>query len=247
LPLKADGQRSHSQYVQSLKSHLEESYRLASQNAETNADKNKARFDRKVTVSLLEPGDRVLVRNVKLRGKHKLADKWETDIYVVVKRAGDLPVYTVKPENRQGPIRTLHRDLLLPCGFLPPQEEIDISTLKLVSKPRTRQTTNMEHPKADDFTEMDDKLSFTWGDDSPCQDIIRFTTVYEYPTIEREETNKTIGPPPDSDLPSSDLQMEQKFHEPQPSDYTNGSVAAIEVTMAETEPNVTHMHSITEG
>lgn len=46
-------------------------------------------------------------------------DKWDSDVYVVVKRAGDLPVYTVKPETRDGPSCTLHQDLLLPCGFLP--------------------------------------------------------------------------------------------------------------------------------
>lgn len=57
----------------------------------------------------------MLVRNVWIHGK--LMDKWESDIYVVISRAGDLPVYTVKPENRDGP--TLHRDLMLPCGFLP--------------------------------------------------------------------------------------------------------------------------------
>lgn len=55
---------------------------------------------------------------VRLCVKHKLADKWESDIYVVVKQAGDLPVYTLRPENKDGPLRTLHRDLLLPCGSL---------------------------------------------------------------------------------------------------------------------------------
>ena len=112
-------QPSHSQYVKDLKSHLEESYKLANGNCVKNAGRNKARFDKRITDSTLNVDDRVLVRNVRLRGKHKLADKWESDIYVVVKRAGELPVYTVKPEHRDGPLRTVHRDLLLPCGFLP--------------------------------------------------------------------------------------------------------------------------------
>lgn len=60
---------------------------------------------------------------VRLRGKHKLVDKWEATVHVVVNRKGDLPVYTVKPENKDGTLRTLHRDLLLPCGFLPALEE----------------------------------------------------------------------------------------------------------------------------
>lgn len=60
----------------------------------------------------------MLVRNVRLHGKHKLANRWDPVVHVVVKHAGDLPVYTVKPEKQDGPQRTLHRDLLLPCGFL---------------------------------------------------------------------------------------------------------------------------------
>lgn len=99
LPLREDQQKSHSQYVQNLKSHLEESYQLASRNAQRVAERNKTRFDRKVTSSGLEMGDRVLVRNVRLRCKHKLADKSEADVHIVVKHAGDLPVYTVRPEN----------------------------------------------------------------------------------------------------------------------------------------------------
>ncbi|CAI5671417.1 unnamed protein product [Oreochromis niloticus] len=88
----------------------------------------------------LEPGDRVLVRNVRLRGKHKLSDKWEEEVYVVVHRAGDLPVYKVKPENSDGPMRTLHRDLLLPCGFLTDSEvNLESSEQSLPHRPRTRQ------------------------------------------------------------------------------------------------------------
>lgn len=63
------------------------------------AEKNKTRFDRHITPSVLDIGDRVLVKIVRIRGKHKLADNWESTVHVVVKRASDLPVYTVKPET----------------------------------------------------------------------------------------------------------------------------------------------------
>lgn len=62
-------------------------------------ERNKGRFDKRVTPSVLEVGDRVLVCNVRLRGKHKLKDKWERDVYVVVNCAGDLSVYTVRLEK----------------------------------------------------------------------------------------------------------------------------------------------------
>lgn len=78
-------------YVKNLRSRLEESYKLASENELKSGEKNKSRFDKHVTPSSLNIGDRVLVRNVRLRGKHKLEDKWEQGIYVVIQWVGDLP------------------------------------------------------------------------------------------------------------------------------------------------------------
>ncbi|KAJ7994978.1 hypothetical protein DPEC_G00255140 [Dallia pectoralis] len=136
---------SHSQYVRNLKSQLENSYKVATENAKKTASRNKTRFDKHVVDSTLKEGDRVLVRNVRLRGKHKLADRWESDVYVVQRQSGDVPVYVVRPETRDGPQRTLHRDLLLPCGFLPmTSTESKTNPSKAVRRPRTRQ-----HPKND--------------------------------------------------------------------------------------------------
>lgn len=139
-----DNPKFHSQYVQSLKTHLQESYKLAQKNAAKSGERNKIRFDRKVTESSLEEGDRVLVRNVRVRGKHKLADRWDPVVHIVVSRAGELPVYTVKPERQDGPLRTLHRDLLLPCGFLSPLMEDETDVTKPQKKRVTRQNRDEE-------------------------------------------------------------------------------------------------------
>lgn len=45
------------------------------ENVKKTADRNKARFDKLVVDSTLKEGDRVLVRNVRIRGKHKLKDR----------------------------------------------------------------------------------------------------------------------------------------------------------------------------
>ena len=83
LPLRDKEQTSHSQYVQNLKSHLEESFKISAEHTKKRAGYNKTRFDKHVTASQLKEGDWVLVRNLRLRGKHKLADKWEQTIYVL--------------------------------------------------------------------------------------------------------------------------------------------------------------------
>ncbi|KAK7886001.1 hypothetical protein WMY93_025622 [Mugilogobius chulae] len=156
LPVRESPSPSHSQYVKSLKERLEECYKLASQNAQKSAQKNKSRFDQRVKPASLEAGDRVLVRNVRIRGKHKLEDKWEQEVYVVVRRAGDLPVYIVKPETRDGPTRTLHRDLLLPCGFLPTAvEDLDESTpaRRPLTRSQSRQSASAEHDQGSEEEE----------------------------------------------------------------------------------------------
>ncbi len=57
-------------------------------------------------------------------------------MYIVVSHAGGPPVYSVKPENKDGPLRTLHRDLLLPCAFLSPIEESHAES-KMRKRPAT--------------------------------------------------------------------------------------------------------------
>ena len=63
----------------------------------------------------------MLVKNVGLRGKHKIGDRWENDPYVVFDQLNsDIPVYEVRRQNtRSRKIRLLHRILLLPFMGLP--------------------------------------------------------------------------------------------------------------------------------
>ncbi|KAK7921783.1 hypothetical protein WMY93_008685 [Mugilogobius chulae] len=194
LPLQGTKHKSHSQYVQHLKSRLEESFKIASENALKSAERNKTRFDQRIIPAALEVGDRVLVRNVRLRGKHKLSDKWEHDIFVVVSRAGELPVYKVKPENKDGPLRTLHRDLLLPCGFLPASEESETSCEEVpAARPRTRQH-NPDPVDSTDYVGSDEELEIV----APLQHnspAVRFTVEKGRPVPVAPSPAKESCPP----------------------------------------------------
>ncbi len=56
-------------------------------------------------------------------GTGKLRSFWEDKVHVVVSKKGDMPVYVVEPEDGEGRQRVLHRNLLLPCGYLPVSKE----------------------------------------------------------------------------------------------------------------------------
>ncbi|XP_070573293.1 uncharacterized protein [Ptychodera flava] len=143
------------QYVEDLKSRLKGAYELAENEAKKKALANKRRYDSKVRGSDLLVGDRVLIRNVGLIGKHKLADRWKPDVHVVEKRLDDnLPVYVVKPETGNGVERTLHRNMLLPIGYLSASEpeEVEIEERRPVTRQSARQQTDK---KEDTDTDSD--------------------------------------------------------------------------------------------
>uniref|UniRef100_A0A3B3HLU8 Gypsy retrotransposon integrase-like protein 1 n=1 Tax=Oryzias latipes TaxID=8090 RepID=A0A3B3HLU8_ORYLA len=210
LPVKEAQTPTHSQYVRNLKARLEESYQSAFANAVKVAKRNKQHFDKRVRESTLAVGDRVLVRNLRLRSKHKLADKWEPMVYHVLKQMGDLPVYMVQPVNGDAPARTLHRDLLLPCGNLSEMEENEGNIPKPPCRPRTRQTqsTNPEQECSDSDEDYEMLHS------EPMSNTETFTKVYDinqggvlYSAPEGQMPSNQVTPENHSLLPESDTQQ----------------------------------------
>lgn len=109
---------THHQYVAKLKADLQQAYRLATEAADKSHQRNKKAHDKHVKEQTLAPGDRVLLKNFGVSGKHKLKNKWRTAPYVVLDKMPRLPVYRVKPEKGRGVEKTVHRNHLLPIGYL---------------------------------------------------------------------------------------------------------------------------------
>ena len=128
--------KSRQDYSDRLKDRLQFAYKKASEEAKKTSEKYKRYYDQKVRHAVLEPGDRVLVRNVGL----KLADKWQKHPYVVTNQPiPDIPIYEVKKENSIAKPKLLHRNMLLPFVVLPgPDEE------KGVNPPRDKRNIEKE-------------------------------------------------------------------------------------------------------
>ncbi|KAM9735208.1 uncharacterized protein ACNS7B_014526 [Menidia menidia] len=120
MPL-SEGRGSHEDYAKRWKLRMEEAYQLATKTAQASGKRGKELYDRKIQGAELCPGNRVLIRNLTERGgPGKLRSFWEEKVHVVVKRKHpESPVYEVQPEDGHGRSRVLHRNLLLPCDFLP--------------------------------------------------------------------------------------------------------------------------------
>ena len=118
--------QEYPQFVKQWKDAMKEAYQWTGRKINKRSLRAKKTYDRWVRSSVLEPGDRVLVRNLSERGgPGKLRSFWEDDIHAVIKRKGpESPVYEIKPERGEGrKNRVLHRNLLLHCDYLPPDED----------------------------------------------------------------------------------------------------------------------------
>lgn len=109
-------------------------------------------------------GDRVLVKMISFDGKHTLDDKKEQDPYKVIAQPNeDIPVFTIRKENGEGCIRTLHRNLLLPISFLndsPPSPAPRKTRTKPVTKRVCEEPRNTQHGESRESASKDDSV---WG------------------------------------------------------------------------------------
>ncbi|XP_025083530.1 uncharacterized protein LOC112557737 [Pomacea canaliculata] len=106
-------------HLRSLKKRLTESFHLAAAASNKASERQKSGYDFKARAATIEVGDRVLVKAVAFDGKHKLADRWETEVYSVLSHPNSaIPVYVVRREDGAGRKRTLHRNMLLPVSGL---------------------------------------------------------------------------------------------------------------------------------
>ena len=152
---------THQDYVQKWKTAMLEAYKLAKEKAIVTTTRGKKNYDRKLNFTTLEPGDRVLVRNLTPRGgPAKLRAYWENKVHVVVKRRGEGPVYEVKPEDQDKPIRVLHRNILLPCDFLTPTETPTADDIEEQPKPqRARKLRKRNQQVGEKMRDSDDSDS----------------------------------------------------------------------------------------
>ncbi len=116
----------YKEYVKRRRQQMQEALEITRQTAKKTAERNKRNYDGKVRGSVLCPGDRVLVKNLTHRGgTGKLRNHWEDVVHTVVRQVGgEGPIYDVRPEQGKARSRVLHRNILMPCEYLP--LEIDL-------------------------------------------------------------------------------------------------------------------------
>ena len=101
-------------YVDNLRLRLQDAFESARKTQAKPANVKKHWYDQRAKAVLIAEGDRVLVRKLGFRERHKTEDPWENGFYRVQRQTDrHIPVYKVKHEET-GAVRILHRNFLLP-------------------------------------------------------------------------------------------------------------------------------------
>ena len=216
LPSRREGlPTSYAEYVKKWKMQMEQAYALASQHSSKAANRNRERYDKKTHGLSLQPGDRVLIRNLnETGGPGKLRSYWEEKIHIVVSRVQeDMPVYKVRPESGVGRVRILHRNLLLPCDYLPsPDPEPGPPQSPTRQRRRTRNQPLHRAGMARDSSSSDEEIILHAQQPHP----IHLTPDPEVPAPEAETPMPPI--PPQVVHPAGLEAQDEQNTQPEPMD-----------------------------
>ena len=118
-----NGPTRYSDIVEDMKERLSHALSIADKHAQASKQRQQKTYNKRLTDAPFCPGDRVLVRKTGIVGRNKIGDRWEPVPYVVKERRKDSPVYIVEQEGSTR-TRTVHRNMLTQCMFLPLDNEV---------------------------------------------------------------------------------------------------------------------------
>lgn len=119
--LQDDNVVDYDTYVQVLRNDLAGAMKIAQDHASRQQQRQAVLYNRKLKGAPVEVGDRVLLANKGERGKRKLADRWENNLYMVVDKHVNTHTFKIRNCSTKQE-KVVHRNLIMPMNFLPMPE-----------------------------------------------------------------------------------------------------------------------------
>lgn len=133
-------------YIAELRKRMKTTQEIVKRTTDKARETQKLQYDKKAKAVKLIIGDKVLVKIVAFEGKHKIADRFEQETYEVIRQPiENIPVYEVRAPD--GKVKKLHRNHLLPLGFVADEPEPE-QMAKIPPVPRPRRTLEREVVRA---------------------------------------------------------------------------------------------------
>ena len=127
--------RSYDEYAKEWQRSMEQAFNIVKEHTKKKTGENEKQYNKKIRGVEIVEGDRVLLRNDGQKGgTGKLKNYWENEVYVVVKKHDDLPIYTVKSVNGKKKSKVIHRNRLMPCNNLLVEKETTPAKKKMKTK-----------------------------------------------------------------------------------------------------------------
>lgn len=136
--LEQPSSKTTKEYIQDLKNRMKTTQEIAKKYTDKAREKQKKQYDKRATASRVSVGDKVLVKVLAFDGKHKIADKFEEDIYEVTEQPREeIPVFKIRSQN--GVEKILHRNHLLPIQTTDGEDDTEEKKI-FKPVPKKRQT-----------------------------------------------------------------------------------------------------------
>ena len=111
---------NHKEYLEGWKKEMEVAFEVALTKSTGTKEKDVQRkLKSRLCLGILEPGDKVLVRNLSPRwGPGKLRSFWEHEVVEVIQRHENDVTYTITTISRPEKVWRLHRNMLMPVNHI---------------------------------------------------------------------------------------------------------------------------------
>ena len=153
------GAKTFTGYIEGLRERLKHAHQVVQARLKGKGEASQKWYAKKVRGATLQLGDQVLLRQIGLQGKNKLADRWQEEVYVVTSQPNaSIPVFSVRRLDGRGKVKTVHRNLLLPVRSVPTpvpsKPKSVLSQTPIMTRSRTRlRDINDRAPRSDSSPE----------------------------------------------------------------------------------------------
>ena len=153
------GAKTFTGYIEGLRERLKHAHQVVQARLTGKGEASQKWYAKKVRGATLQLGDQVLLRQIGLQGKNKLADRWQEEVYVVTSQPNaSIPVFSVRRLDGHGKVKTVHRNLLLPVRSVPTpvpnKPKSGPSQTPILTRSRTRlRDRNDSAPRSDSSPE----------------------------------------------------------------------------------------------
>ena len=159
---------SHTEYIEELRTRMEKTRQIVKDYTDKSRLKQKTYFDKKAKAATISVGDKVLVKILKFDGKHKIADKFEDELYDVTEQPREeIPVFKVKSE-KTGRVKLLHRNHLFPVQYREAEDGIDM-TSEIGEKKEQKERKDASKEKEKDIAKISEDMDESDDSDSDME------------------------------------------------------------------------------